>query len=189
MVTLSTPPLTVLIPSGDAEPGGVGELAWACKVRDSSLGRTEGWVTAHHGVGVPVAEVWWLYRPVCLGNRPAAPFQTPPGKAVMTSTGCPAARAWRTAGTCTRKSPPTGNSHIRVPSQAPCVGGTITGPAQLLGRLRPRGSGDLPGMPRGSPLCPLWTDLPLLPLQVQPRLAGGPLLQGHQHRHEVGWRQ
>lgn len=57
MVTLSTPPLTELIPSGDAEPGGVGALAWACKVRDSPLGRTEGWVTAHHGVGAPVAEV------------------------------------------------------------------------------------------------------------------------------------
>lgn len=50
-MTLSTPP--VLIPSGEAVPGREGVSAWAYKVRDSSLGRTEGWVMAHHGVGTP----------------------------------------------------------------------------------------------------------------------------------------
>lgn len=94
-------------------------------------------------------------------------------------------RGYVHSGKAHRRETPTSGSRPRL--------GVLVGPsrvpAQLLGRLRPRGSGELPGMPRGSPPCPLWTDLPLPRLQVQPRLAGGPLLQGHQHRDEAGWRQ
>lgn len=109
----------------------------------------------------------------------------------MTSTGCPAARAQRTVGMSPgEKAHPPRPAHPGAASLScypaswhQCVGGATVrgwGPEQVRGS--PKDAQHAPCTHSG--LTP-----PLPPPQVQPRLQGGPLPQGHDHRAAAGRRQ